>query len=101
MGVGNAGLLVIFLTLVQGLPQLSAQALNLFFFLFCAGTALCAHVFRTPPLWGLVLILIPMGFVGAWAGTALALYLPQALLRKLFGYFLILSGGISLFAKKK
>jgi len=101
MGTGSAGLLVIFLTTVQELPQLTAQGLNLLFFLFSSGAALAVHLFRTPPLWGLLLLLIPAGLLGAWGGTALAVYLPQALLRKLFGGFLLLSGAFGLFQKKK
>ena len=101
MGVGSAGLLVLFLTLVQEIPQLEAQGVNLLFFLFSSGAALLVHLFRTPPLWGLLLLLIPAGLLGAWGGTALALYLPQALLRKLFGAFLVVSGTLGIFAKKK
>ena len=92
---------VIFLTLIQNTPQLAAQGLNLLFFLFSSGAALCVHLFRTPPLWGLLLFLIPAGLLGAWGGTALALYLPQALLRKLFGGLLVVSGLIGIFSKKK
>jgi uncharacterized membrane protein YfcA len=101
MGVGSAGLLIIFLALVQHTPQLTAQGINLLFFLFSSGAALLVHLFRTPPLWGLLLLLIPAGLLGAWAGAALALYLPQALLRKLFGAFLLLSGTFGFFQKSK
>ena len=101
MGVGSAGLLVIFLTLAQDLPQLTAQGVNLLFFLFSSGAALCVHLFRIPPLWGLLLLLLPAGLLGAWGGTALAAYLPQALLRKLFGGFLLISGAIGLLQKQK
>ena len=34
LGVGSAGLFVLFLTLVQGLSQIRAQAANLLLFLF-------------------------------------------------------------------
>lgn len=101
MGVGSAGLLVLFLTFVQEISQLEAQGVNLLFFLFSSGAALLVHLFRTPPLWGLLLLLIPAGLLGAWGGTALALYLPQTLLRKLFGGFLVVSGALGLFSKKK
>ena len=100
MGTGSAGLLVIFLTLVQGVPQLEAQGLNLLFFLFSAAAALCVHARRTPPFWGLLPLLIPIGLLGARWGTALALRLPQASLREVFGWFLILSGGIGLLRKR-
>ncbi len=101
LGVGSAGLLVLFLTFVRGVSQLQAQGVNLLFFLFSSGAALFIHLFRTPPIWGLLLLLIPAGLLGAWGGTALALYLPQAILRKLFGWLLILSGTLGLFSKGK
>ena len=101
MGVGSAGLFVTFLVLVQGTPQLTAQALNLLFFLFSCGAALCVHLFRTPPFWGLLLLLIPTGLLGAIYGSALAVCLPQDLLRKLFGGFLLISGILGLFSKRK
>ena len=101
MGVGSAGLMVIFLTLVQGVPQLEAQGMNLLFFLFSSGAALCVHLFRTPPLWLLLAFLIPTGLLGAYLGTTLALYLPQTLLRQLFAWFLIFSGTLGIFQRKK
>ena len=101
MGTGSAGLLVIFLTLVQGIPQLEAQGLNLLFFLFSAAAALCVHARHTPPFWGLLPLLIPAGILGARWGTALAWCLPQSSLREIFGWFLILSGGIALLRKSQ
>ena len=37
LGVGSAGLLVVFLTVVSELPQRTAQGVNLMFFLFASG----------------------------------------------------------------
>ncbi len=101
MGVGSAGLLVLFLTFVKNIPQLKAQGLNLLFFLFSSGAALLVHLRCTPPFLGLLLLLVPTGLLGAWGGTALALYLPQALLRRIFGCFLLMSGTLGILAKKK
>ena len=36
MGIGGGGLLVIYLTAVRGMQQLSAKACNLLFFIFAA-----------------------------------------------------------------
>lgn len=99
LGVGSAGLLVLFLTAVQHVPQLTAQGLNLLFFLASSLSALCVHVFRTKPLWRLLFFLLPAGLIGAYLGTELAFFLPQELLRRLFGGFLILSGLLGLFRK--
>lgn len=100
MGVGSAGLLVVFLTFAQGLPQHTAQGVNLIFFVLCAGAALAVHVKRTPPFWGLVLLLVPTGLLGAWVGASVARDLPRALLRRLFGWFLLCSSLLGLFQKK-
>ena len=101
LGVGSAGLLVVYLSLVLQLPQLTAQGLNLFFFLFASSAALLLHLLRTPLLYGCLLFLLLGGLPGAFFGTRLAAFLPQELLRTLFGMLLILSGAIGLFKKKK
>ena len=100
LGVGSAGLLVVFLTTVEQLPQLSAQGLNLLFFLCAGSAALCVHLFRTPILWGLLFILLPTGLLGAFFGTLLAPLLPRMLLRHCFGATLILVGVLGLFKKR-
>jgi uncharacterized membrane protein YfcA len=99
LGVGSAGVLVVFLTAVEQLPQLTAQGLNLLFFLFSSGASLVVHMLRIPLLLGCILLLLPGGIFGTFLGTAVAHILPQALLRRLFGILLILSGGLGLFKK--
>ena len=42
MGIGSGGLLVLYLTLIRGTPQLSAQGFNLLFFLFSSGASVMA-----------------------------------------------------------
>ncbi len=100
LGVGSAGLLVVWLTLVEGLPQLAAQALNLVFFLSASGGALAVHILRTPLLWGCILLLLPGGFLGCFAGTGLALVLPRIWLQRVFGLLLIAAGALGLFSSR-
>ena len=100
MGVGSAGLLVTFLTLVEQMPQLSAQYVNLLAFIFSAGASLFIHVFRTPLLFKCILFLLPAGLFGSLLGTRLALILPEQLLRRLFGYLLIGVGSIGIFGRQ-
>ena len=100
MGVGSAGLFVLFLTWWEKLPQITAQALNLLFFLCASGAALLVQLFQKPPTLRLLLFLLPAGVLGAWLGAWLAGFLPQQLLRRIFGIFLILSGCAGFFAKK-
>jgi uncharacterized membrane protein YfcA len=100
LGVGSAGLLVVYLSLVMELPQLTAQGLNLFFFLFASGAALCLHLTRTPLLYGCLILLLLGGLPTAFFATRLAVFLPQELLRRLFGAFLIGSGILGLFKRR-
>ena len=101
LGVGSAGLLVAWLVFVKGTPQITAQALNLLFFLFSAGTALLFHSKRSSILWKPLLLLIPTGVLGSLLGVRLAVALPQCLLRRLFGILLIVIGAIGVFSRKK
>ena len=96
LGVGSAGLLVTWLTFVEKMPQMAAQGTNLLFFLFSSGAALTIHAFRTPLLWQSVFFLVASGLCGSFLGVAFATLLPQALLRRIFGYMLIVTGAIGL-----
>ena len=101
LGVGSAGLLVVWMTLVKDTPQLVAQGLNLVFFILSSGAAFVIHLFRTPILWRCLLFLIPFGVIGSFLGTGLSSLLPQTMLRRIFGVMLILSGTMGLSARKK
>lgn len=100
LGVGSAGLLVVWLTIAENTPQLIAQGLNLVFFILSSGAALTVHLFRTPLLWECMLFLIPSGLFGSFIGAALTTVLPQALLRRAFGVLLIVSGSMALFGPR-
>ena len=101
LGVGSAGLLVLWLTLAQDLPQLTAQGLNLLFFISSASAAAILHAFRTRLPLKCILWMLPTGLVGALLGAHLATLLPQALLRRFFGLFLLLCGTYTLCKKPK
>jgi uncharacterized membrane protein YfcA len=58
------------------------------------------HLSRTPLLFSCIFLLLPGGIVGVLFGTRLAAFLPEALLQKLFGALLIVSGAIGLFKKQ-
>lgn len=100
LGVGSAGLPVIYLTLIEKLPQLQAQGVSLVFFLFSSGAALVVHLLHTSPLRA-VWLLLPTALLGAYLGAALASTLPQSLLRTIFAIFLIVTGTLGLFSRRK
>ncbi len=101
MGVGSAGLPVLYLTLFLHVPQMEAQGHNLLFFLAAAGASFSVHLFRTPPLWRLTLILLAAGLPGALLGAHLSAVVSAAFLRRAFGVFLISAGLCGLLAPKK
>ena len=101
MGVGSAGLFVTWLTVVLHVPQITAQGINLIFFIFSSGAALVIHTFRTPLLWKTLVPLLISGALGSFLGVSLATALPQLLLRRIFGYMLIFLGAFELFAPKR
>ncbi len=101
LGVGSAGLFVLYLTLVAGFPQPEAQALNLLFFLLSAGAALLLHVRERKIPWRVVFFLIACAIPGALAGSWLVRVLDASLIRKLFGGMLVVTGLPALFSRRR
>ena len=92
LGVGSAGIFVLYLTLIAGFPQPEAQALHLLFFLLSAGAALLLHIReRRIPL-RVVLFLAACAVPGALIGSYLVRVLDPTLIRKLFGGMLVVTG---------
>lgn len=101
MGIGSGGLLVIYLSLVSATPQLTAQGINLLFFLFSTGAAMTVHLRKRKIYYGAVLIMSVLGIVGALIGSFTAGIIPTGIVRKLFGAMLIISGAVALFKRDK
>ena len=101
MGIGSGGLLVIYLTIMTDIEQLSAQGANLLFFLFSSGAALLYNIRKRNIYWSAVLFLSVIGILGARLGSFVAGIIPTGILRKLFGTMLTVSGIVTLFKKEK
>lgn len=101
MGVGSAGLFVLYLTLVAGYAQPEAQAINLLFFLLSAGAALMLHIRERRIPRRLVLFLIACAIPGALAGSYLVRVLDASLIRRLFGGMLVASGLLGLRTRRR
>jgi uncharacterized membrane protein YfcA len=97
MGVGSAGLFVVWLTVADNIPQLEAQGLNLYFFLFSSSASLIIHLRKRKILWRVVILMTIFGVAGALIGTLLAAHTDPSLLGRLFGLMLLASGGASAF----
>ena len=92
MGIGGGTLLIPALTMFFGVSQLSAQSINLMYYIPTGIVALIIHIksksIKREGLW--VLILFGVGC--AVAGALLAAKIEEGILRRIFGGFLLIMG---------
>ena len=100
-GIGGGSLLMIWLTALQDLPQRQAQGINLLYFLPTAGTSLLFHIKNKLVAWQAALPAIACGCLSAAGSAWLAQSLHAALLRRLFGGFLLAVGILELRKARK
>lgn len=100
MGIGSGGLLVLYLTMFRNTPQITAQGINLLFFIFASAASLCIHLTRRRIPLLPVLLLTASGLIGSLLGTRLALVLPGEWVSRLFGIFLLAAGTVTLLREK-
>lgn len=96
LGVGGGGLLVIYLVFVLSVEQLQAQGMNLAFYLFASAASLAVHYKKRHINWKLALICAAAGIVGSFIGVKIVDVVDPFWVRKAFGAFLAISGGIGL-----
>ena len=101
MGLGGGGLFAVYLALFTDVPQLATQGFNLVFVLFSAGSSVGVQLLRRRADITFASVMIASGLVGAAVGVALGGILPEELLRRSFGYMLIVAGILSYRAATK
>ncbi len=101
MGVGGAGLLVIYLTALRGVGQQAAQGVNLYFFIFASAAAMFVHSAKRRIDYGTVLMTTLTGVPAAYLGCMAAAAAGPSLLRKIFGGMLVITGAMALLRNKK
>lgn len=101
MGLGGGGVLLIYLTVFAGAEQLTAQGINLVFFLPCALVAMLLYSGKKMIRWKTALPCALFGLLGAFAGSFLAGYMGGELLSRIFAGSLILLGLHELFRRDK
>lgn len=101
LGIGGGSLLILWLTIVQDMPQPEARSINLLFFL---PSALVACLFRWKQgnvdfkkLWPAIV----SGCIAAGLFSFIGTVMDLKLLKKLFGALLIITGLRELFYKQK
>lgn len=100
-GVGGGSLLLLYLLQVRQMEQLTAQGINLLYYVAAASPSLLFHLRH-----GLVekkggAIALCLGIPGCAAGAFLARWIEPQLLRRLFGFLMIAVGVWQLLGGKK
>lgn len=97
LGAGSGGLLVIYLTQIEGVAQVAAQGVNLLFFIFSALASVILNFKVIKPELSTVAVMSAAGAIGCLLGAYLAGAVDGELLQKIFGAFLATIGSASLF----
>ncbi len=97
LGVGGGMVLIIYMTVFGGFDQLTAQGINLIYFLPIALLSVIIHSRNGLVEWKKILPSLITGVISALAGAALARYIGSPLLRKIFAGFILLIGFKELF----
>ena len=99
MGFGGGFVLIIYMTAFAGIDQVTAQGVNLLFFLPVAAVSLVIHQKNRLIRWRTLLYLIPSGILGILAGTWVASHVNVDMLQKLFASLLVFVGFKEIFHK--
>lgn len=99
MGFGGGFVLIIYLTVFLNIDQITAQGVNLLFFLPIALVSLVIHQKNRLIKWKLLLKLIPGGIAGILLGAFVSSNIDVGFLQKLFASLLVFVGFRELFHK--
>lgn len=89
-GMGGGTILILCLTMWEGMEQHAAQATSLVFFLAASISAILTNRKEIPVDKKLIGSIVGWGVIGAMIGATISLHLGVKMLRKAFGIFLIL-----------
>ena len=100
MGLGGGAVLIIYLSLFTETKQLTAQGINLLFFIPCAVIAVIIYTVKKQIRWKLALKTAVFGLLGTYLGILLTDFLGGKITAKVFGTLLIFMGVKEIFRKK-
>ena len=92
MGFGGGGILILYLTLYRNIPQITAQGINLIFFIPSAALALYFHNRNKLINWKFALRLIITSLPGIIIGYFAVTHINDIYIRKIFALILIIMG---------
>ena len=92
MGLGGGGILIIYLSLFTDTKQLTAQGINVLFFIPIGFLALVIYSIKKQIKWKAVIKFIIWGLLGSVSGLYLTNFLGGKITGKIFGVLLIALG---------
>ena len=101
MGFGGGGILIIFLVVFANVPQVTAQGINLIFFIPCAILSVIIYAIKKQINFKEIIPVILGGILGAIPASFLLNLIDTRYLSKIFAVFLIFMGIISIIKIKK
>ena len=100
MGVGGGMILIIYLTAFSGVEQISAQGINLIYFIPIAALSVILHTKNKLIQWKKIIPSLLTGVVFAAAGAFTAEFIGSDILKKIYGAFILAVGLKELLSKK-
>lgn len=101
MGLGGGGVLILYLTLFRDTEQLTAQGLNLLFFIPCSITSLIVYSKNKMIKYKELIYIVSGGIIGVFLGRFLLKSINPYYLKIAFAVFLITVGIFTVFSKKE
>lgn len=101
LGVGGGMILIIYLTVFGGFDQISAQGINLIYFIPIAALSVIIHTKNGLIHWKKIFPAIIAGTAFSAAGAVAAKYFGSPALKKIFAVFILLIGVKELLYKPK
>lgn len=99
LGLGGGMVLIIYLTVFAGMPQLQAQGINLVFFIPIAVISLIFHTKNHLVEWKKIVPVLISGTIFVIIFSFIANSMDNSVLKRIFGIFIILAGIKELFSK--
>ena len=101
MGMGGGAVLLIYLAVFAGVEQLTAQGINLMFFIPIGVLSIIIYAFKKQIEWKKIWLFVIFGIIGSFLGIYISGMIKADLLSKLFGGFLCILGVKEIFSKDK
>ena len=89
LGVGSGGLFLVYMTLVRHAEQITAQGLNLAFFIYAALASLAVNFYKKRISVRILIFISLFGVCGVFLGSYILPLISPAIIRKIFGGVLI------------